>query len=493
MDDRNRILTQALQTEPAGALATKASVRGGLSVGMLALSLLATGCTRTGASPDAGVVGDGRTQDQRAVAERDASDSSGILDSPRIADEADTRANLAPVTEVALETTGPDGVVVLGDAQEAATVDFGHMAGLDSASESAPRDLRAEVWKTAPDGDGASKDAADGAIDRATAGDVSSGDEAGREAGDSTCASSSGCAGSNWALWPMPNTAADVANGAPHPTILVDNGDDTVTDQVTGLKWQRSATVTLYTREDAQAHCAKLRTGGYSDWRMPSAIELVSIANFDKSDPSVDVQFFPDTPLDLTSNPRVPVGYEVTTSVAGSPLAGWLVDFAFGMVALDTTSLDRPAFLRCVRGPRAPQDDTSSGRYDLSTAGLALDTKTGLTWQRTAPGSRRKLADAQAYCATGTGLPGTGWRLPTIKELMTLVDFAKANKFRIDQTVFNAPTDVGDPYSVFWSATSEAGKSPFQQFTSGTWSVYFDSGENNYTDSSGYSFVRCVR
>jgi hypothetical protein len=41
---------------------------------------------------------------------------------------------------------------------------------------------------------------------------------------------------------------------------------------------------------------------------------------------------------------------------------------------------------------------------------------------------------------------------------MTLIDFAKPAKFRIDETVFTTPTELGDQYNVVWSATSVVGK-----------------------------------
>jgi hypothetical protein len=299
------------------------------------------------------------------------------------------------------------------------------------------------------------------------------------------------CVGSNWAQWPMPNTPADVANGAPHPAMLINNGDDTVTDAVTGLMWQRTATITLYNRAEAAARCQRLRTGAHADWRVPSAIELASIINFDRFTSSIDTVAFPDSPLDPTGDPRVPNAYFGTTTVIGT--AGWIVSFVYGTVSLDTTSLDRNAYLRCVRGRAAPAADTSAGRYDLSVAGTARDVKTGLTWQRIAPTGRRRLADATTYCATGTGLPGTGWRLPTVKELMTLLDFAKPAGFRIDETVFNVPTDISDRYGVLWSATAVAGVPSFAQFTSGAWSLYVDPGFNNYIDAAGFASVRCVR
>ena len=464
----------------------------GSSVGLWVLGVLACGCSSGRASSDAAVGSDGHAPTMGDARANEAGDLPSGADAETAADTLDAASS--DLTEAATNTfddAGPDREADATEARDAAGFDRGPLASLDGASDLASQETRPETAESVPGEDGAPKDGID---DRPNAGDAFTASEIGGETPTpSGCDDPAGCAGSNWAHWPMPNTAADVANGAPNPTVLVDNGDDTVSDQVTGLMWQRSATVTRYTRGEAQARCAKLRTGGYADWRMPSAIELVSIIDFDKSNPSVDALIFPDTPLDLTSNPQAPVGYEVTTSVAGDPLAGWLVDFAFGRVSLDTTSLDRPAFVRCVRGPRAPADDSSAGRYDLSAAGTALDTKTGLTWQRTAPGSRRTLADAQAYCATGTGLPGSGWRVPTIKELLTLVDFAKPASFRIDETVFNAPTAVSDPYSVLWSATSVVGKPAYAQFTYGTWSVYFDKGQNYYIDAAGQAFVRCVR
>jgi hypothetical protein len=298
------------------------------------------------------------------------------------------------------------------------------------------------------------------------------------------------CVGSNWAQWPMPNGAADVANGASHPAMLVDNGDNTVSDSVTGLMWQRTVSVTQYDRAGARNRCQELRVGGHADWRVPSVIELVSILDFDTFNSSLDAKAFPDSPTDPYGGQ--PVAYFGTSTLAGDT-TGWLVDFGYGYVALDATERDRTVFLRCVRGAPAPANDTSTGRYDLSTPGIAVDRKTGLTWQRATPPGRRKMENAKTYCATQTTLPGKGWRLPTIKELLTLVDFAKPSKFRIDDTVFDTPTEIGDPYSVYWSMTAVVSKPPYAQYTSGIWNLYFDAGQTNDTDAAGYSFFRCVR
>jgi hypothetical protein len=91
------------------------------------------------------------------------------------------------------------------------------------------------------------------------------------------------CVDPNWAEWPMPNGPADVAAGAPNPESYTDNGDQTVTDNVTGLMWQQAIAPGTYSNAAALAYCPTLTLGGHSDWRLPSIIELVSIVDYGSS------------------------------------------------------------------------------------------------------------------------------------------------------------------------------------------------------------------
>jgi hypothetical protein len=121
-----------------------------------------------------------------------------------------------------------------------------------------------------------------------------------------------------------------------------------------------------------------------------------------------------------------------------------------------------------------------AGRYTISN-GSVFDTKTKLTWQQVVPAETLKTAaDAQTYCAgLGATLGGTGWRLPTLKELYTLIDYSQATAPHIDPTAFpNTPTDW------FWSLS----KSPKQLIFS------FDSGVIYLGDiGPGPWETRCVR
>ena len=126
----------------------------------------------------------------------------------------------------------------------------------------------------------------------------------------STCATglvcerymSAACADPNWAEWPMPNGPTDVAAGVPNPESYTDNGDQTVTDNVTGLMWQQAIAPGTYSYAAALAYCPTLTLGGHSDWRLPSIIELVSLVDYGSSTaingtyfPGAAVAFIPST------------------------------------------------------------------------------------------------------------------------------------------------------------------------------------------------------
>jgi hypothetical protein len=89
--------------------------------------------------------------------------------------------------------------------------------------------------------------------------------------------------------------------------------------------------------------------------------------------------------------------------------------------------------------------DAPPGRYEID-ADTVRDTKTSLTWKRavtTMPGGGNvpSLEEANKLCA----LP---WRLPTIKELATLVDESATAAPFIDLKAF-----PGTPNLPYWSST----------------------------------------
>jgi hypothetical protein len=130
---------------------------------------------------------------------------------------------------------------------------------------------------------------------------------------------------------------------------------------------------------------------------------------------------------------------------------------------------------RCVRGGvKAP-----SCRYAI-TETTAHDTATGLTWQRQVESGALTWSDAKAYCGA-LAQDGGGWRLPAVKELLSLVDLCHP------YPVVNGDAFPGTPPELFWSSTTVAGT------TGSAWFVYFGEGNADSHDMSTPSYARCVR
>lgn len=123
--------------------------------------------------------------------------------------------------------------------------------------------------------------------------------------------------------------------------------------------------------------------------------------------------------------------------------------------------------------------DAPPGRYTVATD-TVLDTKTNLTWQRNAPAAGYDWAAATTYCQN-LNLGGTGWRLPRVKELQSLVDVSRYGP-AIDTTAF-----PGTPSNWFWSS------SPVAVTTSLAWVVVFSNGFTSTGNLASTSQVRCVR
>ena len=119
---------------------------------------------------------------------------------------------------------------------------------------------------------------------------------------------------------------------------LVNNGDNTVTDTVTGLMWQQ-ATDEKMEWETAISHCEGLALAGYDDWRLPNQRELRSIADYSKTHPAINTTYFPDT---LSSYYWSSTTYDIFTGYE------WYVYFYYGDSGYYTKSYSY--YVRAVRG-----------------------------------------------------------------------------------------------------------------------------------------------
>jgi hypothetical protein len=274
-----------------------------------------------------------------------------------------------------------------------------------------------------------------------------------------------------FATWPMPDQG-----GAHNPDYSATT--DVVLDRVTGLWWQRVGPADCSTstggpsvpciEQAAEDYCDALTLDGKSDWRLPTLIELESLLDCTHTFvPLINENAFPNTPAPRywTASPRPGQG------------GGWVVDFTnclpYG------ADLASPYAVRCVEGtgiqPDLPVDHYTLDSGDPETV---LDNWTGLTWIRAVSAAPRMLADAQAECSSF----GAGFRLPTYKELLTLVDPAQLNP-AIDRNAFpGVPPDED-------VSTSTRGIA----FGAAFYFVYFGDGRAGANDSTALHDVRCVK
>ena len=105
-----------------------------------------------------------------------------------------------------------------------------------------------------------------------------------------------------------------------------DNGDVTITDNVTGLMWQQTDSDSGMDWENALAYAESSTLAGYDDWRLPNVKELQSIVDYTRSPsagnaanigPAIDTGFFEITELPSeTTNYSTDYGYFWTSTSA---------------------------------------------------------------------------------------------------------------------------------------------------------------------------------
>ena len=138
-------------------------------------------------------------------------------------------------------------------------------------------------------------------------------------------------------------------NNIPYAPSYTDSGNGTVTDNVTGLVWQKcsagqnnddscSGTAAGYTYQNAISYCENLSLGGRDDWRVPAIEELYTIVNFSVT-PTIESNIFPNTSdYYWTSTPYSP-------SLSSN---AWIIFFTYGTNGYSNMSSNRK--LRCIAG-----------------------------------------------------------------------------------------------------------------------------------------------
>lgn len=287
-----------------------------------------------------------------------------------------------------------------------------------------------------------------------------------------------------FAEWPISDTF-DEAKVRPSFSAT----DLIVTDNVTRLRWQRvlpdiypgctakynfvgrdRAAGSGCTWEEAQKYCGDpdlAESLGGGEWRVPTKIELESILDLSRVNtinPLLDT--FPIDKMWTSSPYPNPYGLKLA----------WAVDFMEGWTG--PTARYSGGRVRCVSsnskgGGRLPD-------YDLGSDTGVRDRVTGLEWQGGLDSETRSWSEARAYCAA-LDVGGGGWRLPLLKELLSIVDSTRFMSAIFQSAFYSTPN------AAFWTATEAINNRDQVCFVD----FAFGGSFHEYPDKR--YFTRCVR
>mgnify|MGYP001482484899 CR=1 FL=1 len=212
-----------------------------------------------------------------------------------------------------------------------------------------------------------------------------------------------------------------------------DNGDGTITDNVTGLVWTQDLSSYSMAWSEAAGYCESLDFGGITDWRLPSVKELWSLRDFSQGWPWVDTDYFylvgDGSELSQhhswTSDLYLVESEYQNQQVQGDP--AFIVNDWTGHIK----AMSGNRFVRCVSG-----DEYGVNDFVDNGDGTITDNATGLMWAQNDSGEAMNWEAALAYAADATIAGYDDWRLPNIKELQSIADYSGVFP-AMDTSVFN--------------------------------------------------------
>jgi len=255
-----------------------------------------------------------------------------------------------------------------------------------------------------------------------------------------------------------------------------------VKEEQSNLYWQDNleAKTTIKKFSDAQSHCASLTLDEIDSWRLPTYKELLMLVNYKKEIPAV---------YDTFSNTDSEEYWTTSKRNETQDLYRWTIHFKRGLVHFQTGAY--PARFSTQHNVRCVSDEFTNKRTkerDFVREGeIVTDNTYNLLWQDTRESKtiKRSFADSDAYCDNlSLAQYGSGWRIPTTKELASLINLSNDNPAVANVFVNSAYNDA------YWTNDQQA------KLESSQWNINFKDGVINLSGKNHASFnqyVRCVR
>ncbi len=271
-----------------------------------------------------------------------------------------------------------------------------------------------------------------------------------------------------------------------------DNGDGTVTDNVTGLMWSQSSDLNgdgtidaddKLSYADALAGASSYNLNGYTDWRLPSIKEAYSLILFSGEDisgfegtsaegytPFIDTDYFEFGYGDLSAGERlIDAQFATTAKYVSTTMMGDETMFGtnladgrikgYGTGAMPGSTEEKGFYVMYVRG------NTTYGinNFTDNGDGTITDIATGLMWMQDDNGEGLIWEDALSYAENNEDVGYSDWRLPNVKELQSIIDYTRSpetSSYAAIDPIFNCTqiTNEGgeNDYPYFWSSTTHA-------------------------------------
>lgn len=271
-----------------------------------------------------------------------------------------------------------------------------------------------------------------------------------------------------------------------------DNGNGTITDDITGLMWEQEMGEKI-TYEEAFTKAENSALGGHTDWRVPTIKELYSLILFTGRvqgqkaiDMFININYL-NQPLGNTSIGEREIDAQTWSSTLYVGRTMSADETVFGVNFVDGRIKGYPKvkprsgtankmYFRMVRG------NTEYGKNNLvdNGDGTISDLATGLMWQKSDDGISRNWRETLLYSENLELASYNDWRVPNAKELQSIVDYSRSPQTTsspainpiFQTTGINDPNGNAGHYPFFWTSTTHLdGANPF------TNAVYIAFGE----------------
>ena len=273
--------------------------------------------------------------------------------------------------------------------------------------------------------------------------------------------------------------------------------NNTIIDNITNLKWQNNKeTITLkLSQNKAISYCSNLNLDNDNNWRLPSIQELLTLINYGKANSSIS-NIFIDNNMDnntdnntsnnISNNNKANnknkaknnnnLSYWSSTIYKKDSSLAWGIDFKYGD---DFHQNIKHKFnIRCVSGDKLIKSKFKRNNKSKIVKDITLN----LQWQdnNNSKTTEKTFQEAISHCENLSLGGYNNWRLPNIKELLSITD--KDNESSINPIFKNTSL-----IWLYWSSTTDVSSNDFAR------AIWFRNGGDWIYPKSSLNFTRCVR